>query len=159
MGKLNEIFNSILKPCNKIKSRQNYLERRKIELENELEQLKKHCSELEKNKKQINSIQNTVAEFDQVDLTNIDPDELVHQDTIDSLLKRIPDGWLLYEAGQTPLNSTWACQLIEFESMITEDEQDTPKIVMVFSDQKKTFKEALKDCLIKIENEEFVDDI
>lgn len=168
MGKISNFLCILLKPYEKMSYKQEYLTQN-VELKKTLNELKEKDKQFQRLKDDFEKIKNIpihlTSDIDEdndlqpVDLTDIDPDELVFQDTIDFLLTQIPDGWLLYEAGQSPMNSTWICQLVEFESMVTETEQDVPHVIMVYSDQNKSFKEALNDCLTKIENEEYVEDV
>lgn len=58
---------------------------------------------------------------------------------------RIPKGWFAYDCGQSPLHFLWYVQLVKFDELIDEN-NDNPS--MVFVEEKDTFAEAL-DLAIK----------
>jgi len=96
-----------------------------------------------------------------VNLNDIDPDELLSDKIFEILVKTIPEGWFVFEAGQSPLHMLWFCQLIDFESMCStkEDDQDAVDandVRRVYSEEKDTLTEALKDCIRKIELEDYI---
>jgi len=96
-----------------------------------------------------------------INLNDIDPDELLNKYPFADLCEKIPEGWFMFEGGQSPLHMLWFCQLIDFNSMCSTnpDDQsaiDAVDVRRVYSEEKDTLGEALKDCLTKIESEEFL---
>lgn len=100
-------------------------------------------------------------EFESVDLNDIDPDELLSDKIFEMLVTTIPEGWFVFEAGQSPLHMLWFCQLIDFNSMCTtgyddQDAIDAADVRRVYSEEKDTLTEALQECIRNIELEEFI---
>lgn len=89
-----------------------------------------------------------------VDLNDIDPDELVFPDSFELILSKIPEGWFVFEAAQSPTSGEWYCHLVEFSSMFPEDdsdEQDLANVRQINSGEQPTLTEAVKECLRKYE--------
>ncbi len=93
-------------------------------------------------------------ELTSIDLDNIDPDDLLNNN-IEVSLKQIPLDWFVFEMGQSPINRTWFCQLVEINSALGDNSEDLSNVKHVMSVDKKTFSLALLECLSKIENEDY----
>ncbi len=87
------------------------------------------------------------------ELKNIDPDDLVQAYNFDSVVKEIPEGWFVFEMGQSPTTMTWYCQLVEFASLYNDsvDRQNVPQAKRVMSETKPSAVEALRECIYNIE--------
>jgi len=93
-------------------------------------------------------------ELNSIDLDNIDPDDLLNNN-LEVCLKQIPIDWFVFEIGQSPINRTWSCQLVEINSALTDESDDFSNVKQVVSIDKKTLCLAILECLTKIENEEY----
>jgi len=112
--------------------------------------------ELDDLKLKLSNIENTIefSEFTSVDLDDIDPDELVFPDTFDRVISKIPEGWFVFEAAQSPTSQQWYCHLVEFDSMFPDDEsdeQDVANVKRIDSGEHPTLTAAVKVCLSKLE--------
>jgi len=101
----------------------------------------------------LERMQNNQIAADNLDLNYIDPDDLVQGSNFDAIVKQIPDGWFVFEMGQSPTTMLWYCQLVEFASLYTDpdDDQAVPDTKRVMSEDKKFATDALNECIYNIE--------
>lgn len=123
-------------------------------------QLRKQIHTLEQQLSDNNLI-NEDDEFGPVNLNDIDPDDLIEDQSFEGVVAQIPEGWFAFEMGQSPVHMLWYCQLILFESLYTdpEDPQAIPDALRVYSEERNTLKEALLECIHKIEIEEYAENV
>ena len=69
---------------------------------------------------------------------------------------KIPDGWFVYEAGQSPLHLLWFAQLVHIEDLLSDDGATKKNPRKVWVEEKDTSEEALEEAIHRIKCNNFV---
>ena len=79
----------------------------------------------------------------------------------EQLCKQIPEGWFVFEFGQSPAHMLWFCQLILFDSLYVNEsvpESERKKHVKrVYAEEYDTAYKALFAAIEKIKNRDFIE--
>lgn len=71
---------------------------------------------------------------------------------IRGVLPKIPEGWFVYEMGQSMQHMLWHCQMIYFDDLINK----VKKPRRVWSEEHDTPQEAMQACIDAISKGDFI---
>ena len=60
----------------------------------------------------------------------------------------LPKSWMVYEAGQNPLNMLWFVNAVNFSDLTNEDHDGDPR--QVFVEDGDSYEDALKEIISRI---------